>query len=385
MAVITEKAIPEIKFCKKCKKNIGPEDVFCRFCGAKQTADSRKPLKRANGTGCVSKLSGRRNKPWIVRLSKIEQGIVVQKSLGCFETKTAALVALENYNNHGLPQLHDAKVSEVHELWKAQHYPTLTEKGAEGYNASWKYLDSIASSKMADMKTAHFQKIVDNAIKEGKSRSVCEKIKQICGQLCKYAMSNDIINKNYAEMIKLPKYEKPERSAFTTEEILKIYTATSGSSAAEVIYVLIYTGLRIGELFSIEKKNVFPEEQYMTGGLKTAAGRNRVIPLHRNIIPIVVSWLHAGKGRYLLSDVEGIQHVDANFRDRNYYPLLEELGIRKLNPHCCRHTCATLMERAGVSHEEIKAILGHEKYETVSDNYIHTDKAQTIAAINKLL
>lgn len=384
MAVITEKAIPEFFRCKRCKKNIDPDDIFCRYCGQKQTAESRKPLKRANGTGCISKMSGRRKKPWIVRLSKVEKGIVVQKSIGCFETKTAALVALEEYNNHGLPQLHAATVKDVHELWMKQHYPTITDKGAEGYDGSWKYLSPLESDKMADMKTAHFQKIVDDALKAGKSRSVCEKIKQICGQLCKYAMSNDIINKNYAEMIKLPKFEKPDKSVFNDEEILKIFTATAGNETARVIYVLIMTGLRIGELFSIEKKNVNLKERYMTGGLKTAAGKNRVIPLHRFVMPIVCGWLQSGKSKYLLADVEGIQHVDANFRDRNYYPLLGELGIRKLNPHCTRHTCATLMERAGVSHEEIKAILGHEKYETVSDNYIHTDKAQTIAAINKL-
>ncbi|MHB1153527.1 MAG: tyrosine-type recombinase/integrase [Eubacteriales bacterium] len=384
MAIITEKAIAEIVNCKRCKKNIGPDDVFCKYCGTKQTADSRKPLKRANGTGCISKMSGRRKKPWIVRLAKTEKGIVVQKSIGTFETKTAALVALEEYNNHGLPQLHDATFSALYKLWSAKHYPTVSLSMQQGYESCYKYLSDIETAKMKELKTAHYQKVIDKAITAGRSHSTCNKIKILCGQVCKYAMSNDVIDKNYAEFVVLQKYEKPDKDIFTDDEINKVFAATAENPVAEVIFVLIYTGMRIGEIFSIEKANVNLKSRFMTGGEKTAAGKNRTIPLHKHVMPIVCRWLHAGPGKFLLDDIKDIQHNPDNFRRRDYYDFLKENGIKKLNPHCCRHTFASIMVKAGAEQEALKNIMGHEKYETTSEIYTHTNLKQLTDAINRL-
>ena len=40
---------------------------------------------------------------------------------------------------------------------------------------------------------------------------------------------------------------------------------------------MIYTGMRIGELFGLRTENV--HETYVIGGEKTKAGRNRIIPI----------------------------------------------------------------------------------------------------------
>jgi integrase len=46
------------------------------------------------------------------------------------------------------------------------------------------------------------------------------------------------------------------------------------------VLVMIYTGLRASELCHIEVKNIFIEDRYMIGGMKTKAGTNRKIPIH---------------------------------------------------------------------------------------------------------
>ena len=48
--------------CKKCRKDIPDESVYCLFCGTKQVKEKKKALKRANGTGTVYKLRGRRKR-----------------------------------------------------------------------------------------------------------------------------------------------------------------------------------------------------------------------------------------------------------------------------------------------------------------------------------
>lgn len=56
--------------CIKCKKEIPAGSVFCCWCGKKQEAAPKKALKRANGTGTVYKLQGRRTRPWVAAKGK---------------------------------------------------------------------------------------------------------------------------------------------------------------------------------------------------------------------------------------------------------------------------------------------------------------------------
>jgi len=58
------------------------------------------------------------------------------------------------------------------------------------------------------------------------------------------------------------------------------------------------------------------------------------------------------------------------------------LGIRELNPHSCRHTCASLLAKAGADPLAIQRILGHASYSTTADHYTHTDIEYLQKAIN---
>jgi len=44
---------------------------------------------------------------------------------------------------------------------------------------------------------------------------------------------------------------------------------TEVQKEVDILIVLLYTGLRIGELLDIHRKNVHIDEKYMIGGLKT--------------------------------------------------------------------------------------------------------------------
>lgn len=393
--------------CLKCNKPIPDDALYCQYCGKKQSSTAApKPLKRANGTGSVYKLSGRRSKPWIARVAhriQAEAGsetsqISAQTSamkystIGTYATKTEALEALDHYKTRGLPELANVSVGAVRELWKANHYKNISKSAEDSYNNAWdNYMQALSSMKMSEVKTAHLQTIIDDALALGRGRAVCEKIKQLAGQLCKFAMANDIIDKNYAEMIVLPKSVKPDKDRFTDDEIDTIKKASDTDETAAVVLVLIRTGMRISELFAVKKENVYLEKRYIIGGLKTEAGINRMIPIHREISGIIARWMteqpaadKRSDKTLLLGCIEGIQHNAHNFRERNYDELLKRLGIRPLPPHCCRHTFASVSAKNGMPPEALKAILGHEKYETTSDVYIHTDLEQLITAIDNV-
>ena len=57
--------------CRKCHKEISDSSAFCMYCGSRQGLEKRKALKRANGTGTVYKLQGRRKRPWVAARNKV--------------------------------------------------------------------------------------------------------------------------------------------------------------------------------------------------------------------------------------------------------------------------------------------------------------------------
>ena len=66
-----------------------------------------------------------------------------------------------------------------------------------------------------------------------------------------------------------------------------------------------------------------------------------------------------------------------------YYAVIEQLGIRKLNPHCCRHTFFTLMADAGVQPAVITETGGYEDYSTTMQ-YTHIKLEKKLEAVNRL-
>ena len=73
--------------------------------------------------------------------------------------------------------------------------------------------------------------------------------------------------------------------------------------------------------------------------------------------------------------------ISSNFRKRCYYPLLKKLGIRKLTPHSTRHTYASWAVKHGVPPEILQKILGHAKYMTTAEIYVHSDTKQLVEAV----
>lgn len=374
--------------CKKCKKDIPDGSTYCNWCGKKQATTRNKARRRAKSTGSIN-YDPRYANPYIARTPRSAGG-AGYKFLGAYPSYAKAQAALDAYFNDLHPSISNDTVAQTYERWSAIHFKGLTDSGIQGYRAAYKSISDIAPLKIRDLKTADYQRCIDKCVNAGFSRSKCEKIRQLCSQLCKYAMQNDVIDKNYAEFLKLPKEEKQEKEIFTTKEIETLWEHSS-DERVQIILFMIYTGFRIGEVFDIRRDNVHLDEGYIIGGLKTDAGRNRTVPISSKIKPFVESWLAKYDGEMLCPGNA------SQFRNKSFYPCLAEMGIiepalpkeykrpngntyikyefnnPRLTPHACRHTFASMCVDAGIAPESLKKIIGHTKYETTADIYVHED------------
>lgn len=352
-------------------------------------------MKLPNGYGTIYKLSGNRRKPWIAKVPTGFELAISKKTgkeylkqlyqiIGYFEKKEDAIDALAKHRFEPLaPKAHIKTLKDIFKEWSESAYKDISRQMIDNYNAGWNYIKRFEKIHFINLRASHFQSAIDEAKESGKSKSTCHKIKVLTSQLYKHAMANDICKKDYSKYVKIGKFEKEEMDAFNDIEISSIEKAVDTIEWADTIMILIYTGLRISEMLLLTPFSVDVKKWLLTGGLKTDAGKDRIIPIHHKIRPIIKKW-YDKKGDRLICNEDGKTIGSRKYREEYYRPALEKIGVRVLNPHACRHTCATLLANAGADTLAIQKILGHANYSTTADMYTHTNIKELQKAIGMI-
>ena len=339
-------------------------------------------MRNPNGYGTVYKLKGNRRRPWIARVPAGWDGEKqLYHTLGYFEKRQEGMAVLAEYNDNPMPKA-TITLGKLYDEWSAQKYSSgISKSMIAGYKAAWKYLSTQERVTMRELRVAHMQEVIKEAHEAGLSKSSLQKIRTLCSQLYIHALANDIALKDYSAFITLPKMEDVEKERFSDLEVKKI--ADSKLPWADTILILIYTGFRINELLGLTHFGVNLKLKVLVGGIKTEAGKDRVVPIHPRILPLVEEWYSKG-GDYLICNEKGKRLSARKYREDIYRPTLEKIGVRVLDPHACRHTCASLLHAAGADTKSIQKILGHASYAITADTYTHVDVKKLQEAIQKI-
>ena len=336
------------------------------------------------GYGQIVKLSGKRRRPYAVRIDagavkKGDRYVRQQKYLEYFAKKSDALDYLAKYNAgievdrrpsaSSLPTFADVYVDFMD--WYDIKHPETSQSARQSYITAYKHAHALHAKKFITIRTADMQAIM--AEYSDKSKSTAAGLLKLFHGMYKYAMMNEMVDRDYSQFVfsQGRKAEKPMHKPFTPDEIRALWDVE-----AYPVLIMIYTGLRIGEFLRIECDNVDIDAHVMIGGIKTAAGRNRVIPIHNAILPLVSG---------MLSDNQYLFH-DMNYNKFLRHPWPEwmtRIGSSHM-PHDTRHTCATLMEQAGVPLHHQKLILGHSIQDITQGIYTHVELSVLVDDINLL-
>ena len=125
----------------------------------------------------------------------------------------------------------------------------------------------------------------------------------------------------------------------------------------DTLLIMIYSGWGIGELLTLKNSDIDFNEMTMRGGIKTDAGKNRLVPIHPRILPFIKKWYDKG-GETLIKGTNGKEMNYYTYFDVYFKNICEQLQMEH-KPHDCRHTFATLMDNAGANKFCIKRIMGH--------------------------
>lgn len=392
-------------FCrsKRCRAEIPDGSAYCPKCGFSQTVVKRRSIKRENGTGSIFKRADLKSRPWAAMTPA--SGGLPRQIIGYYPTAQEAKDALDDYRRHPTTKF-NLTLKQLYEEWQPRGYKGKSKQLCDCYDAAWKNLKPLHDIKFREIRTAQMQNVIEDLqderprvgkdgnplIKDGSpvmanplGYSSLSKIKILLGLLYKYAMENDIVNKNYAEFLSLPKKGESAKERFTDIEKQKIEQSAGTIPFADCILMMCYTGFRVSEFLSLTPFNVHYHGNVavLVGGEKTEAGKDRPVPVHPKIRPYLDAWLAKG-GKTIICDEDGNPYKSDYFRTKIFKPTLGKIGVRILTPHATRRTFSTGMAAAGARPEDIIALMGHTDYAVDIDSYINQEVKTLYAAIAKL-
>ena len=336
-------------------------------------------MRAENGFGSIVKLSGNRRKPYAVRITVgWKDGKQVRKYLGYYKTQPEALLALAEYHNSGYDvDLSKLTLGEVYDRWIKRIEPKVSKNVLISHNMAYTRFDRMANTPICKLKADHLQDWMDNIDLSAGSK---KRIKSTMIQLWKYAIKNDIVSKNYAETIEITEKTEKTGKIFSKEEIQYLWDNVE-NPVVQWILILMYTGMRIGELLDITADTIYLDQRYMIGGSKSEAGIDRVIPIHEAIVPLIQQQL--GNAKQLMRDEKG--------RKLSYAKALRQFDDLMLRlkwehkPHDTRKTATSLMHSAGIPIETVRIIIGHSGKGVTERVYLYKTPYELVEEINKIM
>ncbi len=323
-----------------------------------------------NGYGQIDKLPGARRKPYRARKRiGTKDGKPVYATIGYFADKGEALKQLALVNDAELVKEPDITFGECLELWKQEYL--LTRELPPGIENAITHLSPLVKRKIADLRAIDLESVINSS---KIARTVKPQCITVLHGVFSYAIRHEIVTKDYSTVAKYATDTKTrlKREVWTAEEIKKLWEKYG--LYEKIILVQLYTGMRTTEIVEMRRENTFPEERYMVGGVKTEAGKNRVIPIHSTIYMLIKEF-YADGNEYLFTK-KGKQISKSTLRKN-----VEKYGHLT---HDARHSFVTQAYKCGIAEQDIKRIVGHAQKGVTQSTYIHIDYEYLVNEIDKL-
>jgi site-specific recombinase XerD len=181
-----------------------------------------------------------------------------------------------------------------------------------------------------------------------------------------------------AKKVKLLTTARKNPRFFSEEEVALILGDCKDERVREIYLVLLYTGMRIGELVNLEWDDVDLVRRTIAirskAFWKPKGNEERLIPMHDVVFYILFS--KARKSRWALAKADGeknkIHSLETRFRRQ-----LKRLRIPDATLHTWRHTFASYLTMRTGNIRAVQKLLGHksirttEIYSHLSDRHLH--------------
>ena len=146
----------------------------------------------------------------------------------------------------------------------------------------------------------------------------------------------------------------------------------------------------------IKSENLHLNAQYIISSVKTSAVKNRVIPIHKAIVPLVKKRLSENR-QYLITNKYGKHYTHVIYCNSNWNALMERVNMNH-SPHDCCYTFANLADTCGMNETCKKIIMDHTLHnksgtafkiggtrDVARDTYTKKPIQQFVGEVNKII
>ena len=295
-------------------------------------------------------------------------------------TRNEVLTKYRDYCRNNAPIESNCLVEDFVKLWLETY-----KKPQVSYNTYVCYkfyceeyiLPLFKKRRVCDVTTAEIKKMFNDPNVLKKSTSYQQKLYLVAKGIFDSAEEDGLCKSPVPKRtFKKDKDYKPK--VFTKDQIPKIITAAEKHRYGHLILLLLYTGLREGELCALEWNDI--QEDYIhinktyaradhgQSVKETKSGRSRIVAISDELRKILDS---LPKETDTVISCEGRPCSTWTF-NRQYRKFFEENNLDYLSPHKCRHTYATYLLESGADVYMVKALLGHASVQT-TEIYTHID------------
>ena len=344
----------------------------------------KKRTRLPNGYGSISYLGKGRRRPYAVypcANKRTEDGRTIRpQAIGYTETYNDAMELLVMYNR-GL-ELPETRLvpkrgptfAEVYERYYEDKYngaKRLSNQSKASTACAFKNAAVLHDREFTAITYPELQAVLDNCPLKHAS---IENLKTLFKGMYKYAEKYELVEKDQSKYLEIRIPDDDEHGIPFTDEEIAILWLNSSIPAVQAILVMIYSGFRVSAYKSLI--TVLKPDWYFQGGLKTAAGKNRIVPIHSAIRSFVNS---------ALLDPDALLCKSTTTITQNMRKALSDVRIpTDHTPHDCRHTFSYLCEKYDVPENDRKRLLGHAFSDVTNSVYGHRTIEQLRTSIEMI-
>ncbi len=193
---------------------------------------------------------------------------------------------------------------------------------------------------------------------------------------------DELITRNPARSVRLPKFNIKKIKPFTADEVHNIMSLAVNDNYRYYIAIAFYTGMRSGEIIGLKKSDIDLDKQMIRvqrtrsrfgESTPKTSYSNRDIPIIELLKPYIIEVYNKHDNEYLLVTQYNKPYKTTNvFQEQFWKPSLAELGIEYRRPYNARHTYATnMLYNNLVTPVQLAQLLGHANTQMVFDVYVN--------------
>lgn len=258
----------------------------------------------------------------------------------------------------------------------------------------------LGSRPIVRLTVRDVQGFLNQKISEGHSVPKTQVIRKVLSAALTCAMRDELVGRNVARLVELPKHETAEIHPWSADEIKHFLDAARTHLFYPAFLLLGLYGMRRGEVLGLRWRDVDfahnllhvrqqlqrTEDGLQLGPLKTKAGK-RDLPL----LGMVRDALLAQQARQarvrdqdLIFTAADGRPLEASTLVRSFQRICRNNGLRLIRIHDMRHSLTTLLKDMQVPVRDAQLILGHARVSTTQEIYEHGNMELQRKALGKI-